>query len=74
MIHTALAEAGVDAAHAVMVGDTSYDMDMAQAAGVTGIGVTWGYHAPAALAAATHIVQGFDALHTIITTQWSLPV
>ena len=74
MIHTALAEAGVDAAHAVMVGDTSYDMDMAQAAGVTGIGVTWGYHATAALAAATHIVQGFDALHTIITTQWSLPV
>ncbi|WP_028957268.1 HAD-IA family hydrolase [Sulfitobacter sp. 20_GPM-1509m] len=74
MIHAALSEAGVDAANAVMVGDTSYDMDMAQAAGVTGIGVTWGYHAPAALTAATHIVQDFDALHSTITTHWSLPV
>lgn len=74
MIHTALSEAGVDAANAVMVGDTSFDMEMARAAGVTGIGVTWGYHAPVALSAATHIVQGFDALHTTITTQWSLPV
>ncbi|KEJ96818.1 phosphoglycolate phosphatase [Pseudosulfitobacter pseudonitzschiae] len=74
MIHTALSEAGVDAANAVMVGDTSFDMDMAQAAGVAGIGVTWGYHAPEALSAATHIVQDFDALHTTITTHWSLPV
>ncbi len=72
MIHTALAEAGVDAADAVMVGDTTYDMDMAQAAGVTGIGVSWGYHAPAALTAATHIVQDFDALHSTINTHWSM--
>jgi phosphoglycolate phosphatase len=74
MVHTALAEAGVDAADAVMVGDTSFDMDMAHAAGVTGIGVTWGYHAPVALTAATHIVQDFDALHSTINTHWSLPV
>ncbi|MCR8826001.1 HAD-IA family hydrolase [Pseudosulfitobacter koreensis] len=72
MIHAALAETGVDAADAVMVGDTTYDMDMAQAAGVTGIGVSWGYHAPAALTAATHIVQDFDHLHRAIDTYWSL--
>jgi phosphoglycolate phosphatase len=29
-----------------MIGDTSYDMAMARAAGVTAIGVTWGYHEP----------------------------
>jgi len=27
-----------------MIGDTSYDMAMARAAGVTAIGVAWGYH------------------------------
>jgi len=49
MIQAALAETGVAAADAVMVGDTVFDMEMAQAAGVRGIGVTWGYHAPTAL-------------------------
>ena len=28
----------------MMIGDTSYDMAMARAAGVTAIGVAWGYH------------------------------
>lgn len=28
----------------VMVGDTTYDLEMAQAAGVKGIGVSWGHH------------------------------
>ena len=27
-----------------MIGDTSYDMEMARAAGVAAIGVNWGYH------------------------------
>jgi phosphoglycolate phosphatase len=44
MIEAALAETGADAAACLMIGDTSYDMAMARAAGVTGIGVTWGYH------------------------------
>ncbi|MDF1729315.1 MAG: HAD-IA family hydrolase, partial [Sulfitobacter sp.] len=43
MVLTALAECGVEPQAAVMVGDTSFDMDMARAAGVTGIGVSWGY-------------------------------
>lgn len=62
MIFTALMEAGVDAADAVMIGDTSYDMDMARAAGVRGIGVTWGYHRPEALAAASAVVTDATAL------------
>jgi phosphoglycolate phosphatase len=62
MILTALAETGVERADTVMVGDTSYDMDMAQAAGVAGIGVSWGYHAPAALGAAQRVIDRFDEL------------
>lgn len=45
MILTALAETGVAQNRAVMLGDTTYDMDMARAAGVKKIGVSWGYHA-----------------------------
>ncbi|TDR94335.1 HAD-IA family hydrolase [Enterovirga rhinocerotis] len=49
MLRQALAEAGVAAEDAVMVGDTTFDMAMARAAGVRAIGVTWGYHPLAAL-------------------------
>ncbi|WP_207101233.1 HAD-IA family hydrolase [Paracoccus shandongensis] len=51
MLLAALAETGVEPGDAVMVGDTSFDMEMARAAGMTGLGVGWGYHAPEALTA-----------------------
>lgn len=44
MVEAALTEAMVPAANAVMIGDTTYDITMAQAAGVRSIGVAWGYH------------------------------
>lgn len=44
MVHRALDEAGVDAGRTVMIGDTSFDMEMAVAAGVGAVGVSWGYH------------------------------
>ncbi|HZH26184.1 MAG TPA: HAD-IA family hydrolase [Azospirillaceae bacterium] len=44
MVLQALGEAGVEARDAVVVGDTTYDMEMARAARVASIGVTWGYH------------------------------
>jgi phosphoglycolate phosphatase len=44
MLLQALGEANVGAQDAIMVGDTAFDMDMAQAAGVRGVAVTWGYH------------------------------
>ena len=46
MLEAALFEAGAQAGDAVMIGDTSFDMAMARAAGVRAIGVDWGYHAP----------------------------
>jgi phosphoglycolate phosphatase len=52
MIMAALAEAGVGAEAAVMVGDTSFDMTMARNASVGALGVGWGYHRPDLLVAA----------------------
>ncbi len=46
MLRAALAEAAVQPEDAVMVGDTSFDMEMARAAGIRAIGVAWGYHEP----------------------------
>ncbi|SMO68156.1 HAD-IA family hydrolase [Paracoccus laeviglucosivorans] len=44
MLHSALSETGVAAGRAVMIGDTSFDMEMARSAGILGFGVSWGYH------------------------------
>jgi phosphoglycolate phosphatase len=52
MIETALAETGSDPQLSLMIGDTSYDVAMAKAAGVTAIGVLWGYHGREELLAA----------------------
>lgn len=44
MLEAALAEVDAQPEHTVMIGDTSFDMDMARAAGVRALGVAWGYH------------------------------
>jgi phosphoglycolate phosphatase len=44
MLHQAMADAGAAAASTVMIGDTSFDIGMAKAAGCLAIGVAWGYH------------------------------
>ncbi|MEC4594000.1 MULTISPECIES: HAD-IA family hydrolase [Nitrospirillum] len=48
----AMAEAGADPTTTVVIGDTSYDMQMARNAGAAALGVAWGYHAPQSLLAA----------------------
>lgn len=70
MILAAMAETGALAQDTVMIGDTSYDMDMARAAGVRGIGVSWGYHLPAALGAAARIVDRFADLPAVLDAGW----
>jgi len=57
MVLAALTDTGVLARAAVMVGDTTYDVEMARAAGVRTLGVAWGYHPVADLRAA-----GADAI------------
>jgi len=51
MLEAALFEAGARPEEAVMIGDTSFDMQMAAAARVPAIGVAWGYHGPEELLA-----------------------
>jgi phosphoglycolate phosphatase len=43
LMFDAMAETGVTAAQTLMVGDTSFDIMMAKAAGAKAIGVGWGY-------------------------------
>lgn len=62
MILRALSETGIDPYRAVMIGDTTFDLEMAQAAGVKSIGVTWGYHDAQALGIATTCVDTPAAL------------
>ncbi len=52
MIRAAMVEAGAGRSDTVMIGDTTFDMEMARLARVAGLGVTWGYHPPDALTAA----------------------
>lgn len=52
MLLAAIAEAGTDANRTLMIGDTTYDIDMARDAGARAIGVAWGYHPVAELKAA----------------------
>ncbi|MEO1000837.1 MAG: HAD-IA family hydrolase [Pseudomonadota bacterium] len=64
MLHAALSDTGVEADRAVMIGDTSFDMEMAAAAGMAAIGVTWGYHPAERLraAGADCLIDSFAAL------------
>jgi phosphoglycolate phosphatase len=51
MLHELLAEFAVEPERAVMIGDTTHDLLMAQAAGTAGIGVAYGAHPREALTA-----------------------
>ncbi|MBI1907313.1 MAG: HAD-IA family hydrolase [Rhodocyclales bacterium] len=50
MLHEIMDELGVVPERTLMVGDTTHDLDMASNAGVAGLGVSFGAHAPEALA------------------------
>lgn len=52
MLEAAMAEAGAAPGATAMIGDTTYDIEMARAAGCRALGVAWGYHAPEELLAA----------------------
>lgn len=72
MILQAMSEVGVTPDQTVMIGDATFDMDMARAARCAGIGVDWGYHRPEDLlsAGAAEIVDSFARLTEILTDQW----
>jgi phosphoglycolate phosphatase len=73
MILRAMQEAGAEPHDTVMVGDTSYDMEMACRAGVSALGVAWGYHASERLqlAGAHSVVATFPDLLTRIEARFA---
>lgn len=68
MLLQAMAEADLGPGSTMMVGDTSFDMGMARAAGVRAIGVAWGYHPVAALreAGAERVIASFEELDPLL--------
>jgi phosphoglycolate phosphatase len=66
MLHELFAELGIGAPRSLMVGDTTHDLDMARAAGVAGVAVTYGAHPAPQLAAAEPLacIDRFDELHS----------
>lgn len=63
MLEAAMTEAGAVAHETVMIGDTSFDIAMARAAGVRAIGVAWGYHSPAELLASGAAAVAANTAH-----------
>lgn len=72
MIEACLNETGTERADAVMIGDTVFDMEMAAAARVTGLGVDWGYHDAASLRAAraADVLTRYDDLVPWLDEHW----
>jgi phosphoglycolate phosphatase len=72
MLAAALSETGTQAAGAVMIGDTTYDIEMGVAAGFASLGVAWGCHDARALLAvgARGIVERFDDLDAMLDALW----
>jgi phosphoglycolate phosphatase len=74
MVLAAMAATGAGSHETVMVGDTTFDIEMAHAAGARAIGVTWGYHRSAALvqAGADAMIDHFDELEATIDRIWAV--
>lgn len=69
MLLSASAETGIAPGQAVMVGDTSFDMEMGKAAGFATLGVAWGYHPVDELSVhADAVVSHFDEVDAAITS------
>ena len=69
MLLVAMAETGIGPANSMMVGDTTFDMEMARAAGIRPIGVRWGYHPVAALreAGAERVIEAMSELPGLLS-------
>lgn len=70
MVQAAMRETGALPQETVMLGDTTFDMEMARSAGVNAIGVAWGYHETATLeaAGAHRILDHFNEFESAFDT------
>lgn len=73
MLRGAMDDVGATPADTIMVGDTTFDIEMAGAAGVPALGVAWGNHPPDALlrAGAHRVLARFEDLPTELP--WPMP-
>lgn len=72
MVMSCLVDCDIAPENAVVIGDTSYDMEMARAARTRAIGVNWGYHGPEALlsAGASTVLGDFAELLPALDALW----
>ncbi len=70
MIQHAIDQTGVGCQNVLMIGDTTFDMEMARNADVGAIGVRWGYHEEDALlgAGAHHLIDQFSEIPDLLAT------
>lgn len=75
MLLQAMQATGARPETTLMVGDSTFDMLMSRAAGVTALGVAWGYHAPARLreAGAVAILPEMAALSGFLDRPDEIP-
>jgi phosphoglycolate phosphatase len=68
MLMRAMRETGAEPDDVIMIGDTTFDIEMGKAAGARAIGVTWGYHEPEELlaAGADAMIDRYDDLDAAI--------
>lgn len=67
MLQAALAETGLSAQRCLFIGDTTHDMQMAVAAGVGFVGVSWGYHPIDRFDAAFRVAETPQSVYQAIT-------
>ena len=75
MVLQAMDEAGgIASKDTVMIGDASFDIEMARAAGVWALGVSWGYHHVDALlqSGAHKIMNNFSEMDGILNEFWEV--
>lgn len=74
MLAEILAFTGVKAEHAIMVGDTSYDLEMAQNIAMPSVGVSYGVHTPQVLQRFNPLMIADDVsgLHQFLNQQLML--
>ena len=68
MLLNAMDETGAAPSETVMIGDTTFDIEMACNAGAMAIGVSWGYHEVEELhlAGASEVIDAFDELPDLL--------
>ena len=68
MLRAAMAETGIGADATMLIGDTTFDILMARAAGTLPVGVSWGNHPAHELTAAgaVAVLDRFDELHALL--------